>query len=65
MTLLNIIKRIPIGGSMENDYRFTALKTIFCKECKRDALHETGMNTKTKDKVAKCIKCDTITIYKK
>ena len=48
----------------EENCKFTQINENHCKECKRKVLHEFGTDLKTKEKVKKCIKCDTITILK-
>jgi len=49
----------------ESDCRFSGIKRAWCEECKREVLHETGINKVTKEKVKLCICCETITIIGK
>jgi len=46
----------------ESNCYFTCIKSIWCKECHKEVLHETGINLVTKEKVKMCIHCDKITI---
>ena len=45
----------------DSECHFTSMEFIWCKECKKKVLHETGVFKKDpKIKVKECIKCYTI-----